>query len=113
MGVPLPRALGDAGEATLLIPHVIINKESLMPFAHIMVPPNVLTVEQRQAIVKGVTDVIASVEKLPASGRPLITVLISETSEGGWGVGGHGYKNEEFPELVEKGARTDPDVPRK
>jgi 4-oxalocrotonate tautomerase len=82
-----------------------------MPLAQIFVPRGALTLDQRRAIVKGVTDVLASVEKLPPSGRPFVTVLINEVADGGWGVAGHGYTLEEFPELIIKGARKDPDVP--
>ena len=83
-----------------------------MPLAQIYVPQGVLTLDQRRAIIKGVTDVIVSVEKLPPSARPYVTVLINEVPEGGWGVAGHGYVGAEFPELITKGARVDPDVPR-
>ena len=71
-----------------------------MPLAQIYVPQGALTLEQRRAMVKGVTDVIARVENLPDSGRPYVTVLIIETAEGGWGVAGHGYVLKEFPQLI-------------
>ena len=83
-----------------------------MPLAQIYVPEGILTLEQRRAIVKGVTEVIASVEKLPQTALPYVTVLINEVADGGWGVAGHGYVRSEFPELVTKGARTDPETPR-
>lgn len=82
-----------------------------MPLAQIYVPQGALTLEQRRAIIKGVTDVLVSVERLPPSGRPYVTVLINEVADGGWGVAGHGYVLQEFPELIVKGARTDPDTP--
>ena len=82
-----------------------------MPLAQIYVPQGALTLEQRRAIIKGVTDVLVSVERLPPSGRPYVTVLINEVADGGWGVAGHGYVKQEFPELIVKGARKDPDVP--
>jgi len=71
-----------------------------MPLAQIYVPQGALTLEQRRAMVKGVTDVIARVENLPDSGRPYVTVLIIETPDGGWGVAGHGYVLKEFPQLI-------------
>lgn len=83
-----------------------------MPLAQIYVPQGALTLDQRRAIVKGVTEVIASVEKLPPTALPYVTVLINEVPDGGWGVAGHGYVRSEFPELITKGPRTDPDVPR-
>jgi 4-oxalocrotonate tautomerase len=67
-----------------------------MRLAHIYVPQGALTLEQRRAIVKGVTTVLASVERLPASGLPYVTVLINEVADGGWGVAGHGYVLSEF-----------------
>jgi 4-oxalocrotonate tautomerase family enzyme len=83
-----------------------------MPLAQIYVPQGALTLEQRRAMIKGVTDVIASVEKLPPSARPYVTLLINEVPDGGWRVAGHGYAFSEIPELIQKGARTDPDAPR-
>ena len=83
-----------------------------MPLAHVCAPAGVLSLEQKRAMVKGITDVMMKVEGLPPSARPYVTVLISEVSDGGWGVAGHGYSLKEFPELIAKGARTDPDVPR-
>ena len=82
-----------------------------MPLAQIYVQQGALTLEQRRAIIKGVTDVIVSVEKLPPNARPYVTVLINEVPDGGWGVAGHGYLRSEIPELIQKGARVDPDVP--
>jgi 4-oxalocrotonate tautomerase len=83
-----------------------------MPLAQIYVPQGGLTLDQRRAIIKGVTDVIVSVGGLPPSARPYVTVLFNEVPDGGWGVAGHGYTRSEIPELIQKGARTDPDVPR-
>jgi 4-oxalocrotonate tautomerase len=82
-----------------------------MPFAQVFAPQGVLTLEQRREMVKGITDVMVRVEKLPPSALPYVTVLITEVADGGWGVAGHGYVKQEFPELIVKGARSDPDVP--
>ncbi len=71
-----------------------------MPLAQIYVPAGAINLEQRRAIIKGVTDVLAAVEGLPDSGRPFVTVLINEVADGGWGVAGHGYVLKEFPQLV-------------
>ena len=83
-----------------------------MPFAQVFAPQGVLTLEQRREMVKGITDVMVRVEKQPPSALPYVTVLITEVADGGWGVAGHGYVKQEFPELIVKGARTDPDVPK-
>ena len=71
-----------------------------MPLAQIFVPQGALTLEQKRAMIKGVTDVIAGVEGLPDSALPFVTVLINETPDGGWGVAGHGYLRTEFPQLI-------------
>jgi 4-oxalocrotonate tautomerase len=71
-----------------------------MPLAQIYVPEGALTLAQKRAMIKGVTDVIAGVEDLPDTGRPFVTVLIIETPNGGWGVAGHGYVLQEFPQLI-------------
>ena len=71
-----------------------------MPLAQIYVPQGVLNEQQRRAMVRGITDVIVSVEGLPPSALPFVTVLINEVPDGGWGVAGHGYTRTELPELV-------------
>ena len=60
-----------------------------MPFAQVFAPQGVLTLDQRREMVKGITDVMVRVEKLPPSALPYVTVLITEVAEGGWGVAGH------------------------
>jgi 4-oxalocrotonate tautomerase len=69
--------------------------------AMIMTPAGALTVAQRQAIVKGVTEVLVRVSGLGNAGRSRMVVLLSEVAEGGWGVGGHGYTKDELPGLVQ------------
>jgi phenylpyruvate tautomerase PptA (4-oxalocrotonate tautomerase family) len=57
-----------------------------MPIAKVYVPENVLTPQQRRDIVKGLHDVLLTVEK-----RPLDTptyVLISEVPARDWGFTG-------------------------
>jgi len=76
-----------------------------MPLAQIFVPEGALSLEQRRAMVRGVTEVIQSVEHLPDAALPYVTVLINEVPDGGWGIGGHGYQRSEFPELMTKGPR--------
>ena len=83
-----------------------------MPFAHVYAPAGVLSLEQKRDMIKGITEVMVKVERLPPSALPYVTVLITEVPDGGWGVAGHGYVLQEFPELITKGARTDPEVPR-
>jgi phenylpyruvate tautomerase PptA (4-oxalocrotonate tautomerase family) len=75
-------------------------------------PLGVLDLAKRRALVRGITDVLVKVQGLPASARPDLTVLVTDTTDGGWGVAGHAYVLAEFPELVTKGARVHPDTPR-
>jgi 4-oxalocrotonate tautomerase len=82
-----------------------------MPLAQVFIPQGVLSLDQRRDMVKGITEVMIKAEGLSPSARPYVTVLITEVADGGWGVGGHGYTREAFPELIVKGARTDPDIP--
>jgi 4-oxalocrotonate tautomerase len=60
-----------------------------MPVAKVYVPEGVLTPEQRRAIVKGIHDVINSVEKRPANAQTY--VLINEVPTGDWGNAGTVY----------------------
>ena len=60
-----------------------------MPVAKIYVPEGALTPEQRREIVKGIHDVINSVEKRPA--KSLTYVLINDVPTGDWGIAGSVY----------------------
>jgi phenylpyruvate tautomerase PptA (4-oxalocrotonate tautomerase family) len=54
----------------------------------LQVPTGVLTLEQKAAMIKGITDVLFNAMKLsPGPGR-LSFVQIIETAEGGFGVNG-------------------------
>ena len=60
-----------------------------MPVAKVYVPAGVLTANQRRDIVKGIHDVINSVEKRPPNAQTY--VLINEVPAGGWGNSGTVY----------------------
>jgi 4-oxalocrotonate tautomerase family enzyme len=60
-----------------------------MPVAKVYVPEGVLTPGQRRDIVKGIHDVINSVEKRPSNGQTY--VLINEVPAGDWGNAGTVY----------------------
>jgi len=60
-----------------------------MPVAKVYVPEGTLTPDQRREIVKGIHEVINSVEKRPPDG--LTYVLINEMPTGAWGVAGSVY----------------------
>jgi 4-oxalocrotonate tautomerase len=61
-----------------------------MPIAQVYVPEGTLTPDQRREIVKGIHEVIISVEKLPPTGQTY--VLINEVPSGHWGNAGTVYK---------------------
>jgi 4-oxalocrotonate tautomerase len=60
-----------------------------MPIAQVYVPEGTLTPDQRREIVKGIHDVIISVEKLPPTGQTY--VLINEVPSDHWGNAGTIY----------------------
>jgi 4-oxalocrotonate tautomerase len=71
-----------------------------MPFAHIMVPAGALSLAKKQKMVELVTDAIIAAEEAPPEVRDNVTVLVSETADGGWGIGGRGYTTVELGQLV-------------
>jgi hypothetical protein len=52
------------------------------------VPAGVLTLEQRSAMIKGITDVVLGAMKQPPDPAKRLFVQIFETAEGGFGVNG-------------------------
>ena len=52
------------------------------------VPAGVLTLEQRSAMIKGITDVVLSATNQPPDPAKRLFVQIFETVEGGFGVNG-------------------------
>ncbi len=74
--------------------------------AQISVPAGALSVQQRQAMVTGITKVLVDVTGARPAGLPYVTVLVAEAAEGGWGVAGHGHVRSELPGLV-----ADPPLP--
>jgi phenylpyruvate tautomerase PptA (4-oxalocrotonate tautomerase family) len=58
------------------------------PLVEFQVPAGVLTLAQKAAIIKGMTEVLVNVMKLPADAARKAFVQIFETSEGGFGVSG-------------------------
>jgi 4-oxalocrotonate tautomerase len=57
------------------------------PLVEIYVPAGVLTLEQKAAMIKGVTDVVLKATKLSDPARKSF-VQIFETADGGFGVNG-------------------------
>jgi phenylpyruvate tautomerase PptA (4-oxalocrotonate tautomerase family) len=58
------------------------------PVVELYVPAGVLTLEQRSAMIKGVTDVVFSAMKQQPDPAHRLFVEIIETAEGGFGVNG-------------------------
>ena len=58
------------------------------PLVELQVPPGVLTLEQKAAMIKGITEVVLKAMKLPPGPADISFVQIIETAEGGFGVNG-------------------------
>jgi hypothetical protein len=58
------------------------------PLVELQVPVGVLTLEQKAAMIKGITDVVFNAIKLAPGPARLSFVQIIETAEGGFGVNG-------------------------
>jgi len=58
------------------------------PLVELYVPAGALTIEQRSAMIKGITDVVLSATKQPPDPAKRLFVQIIETAEGGFGVNG-------------------------
>jgi phenylpyruvate tautomerase PptA (4-oxalocrotonate tautomerase family) len=61
------------------------------PLVALQVPPGVLTLEQKAALIQGITDVVATATQLPPERARRLFVQIFEAAEGGFGVGGKVY----------------------
>ena len=61
------------------------------PLVELHVPAGVLTVEQRGAMIKGVTEVILEAWGQPLDPAKKVFVEILETAEGGYGVNGQAF----------------------
>jgi phenylpyruvate tautomerase PptA (4-oxalocrotonate tautomerase family) len=58
------------------------------PLAELHFPAGLLSLEQKAAMIKGVSDVLLKATKLPPDQAGKLWVQIFETVEGGWGFGG-------------------------
>jgi phenylpyruvate tautomerase PptA (4-oxalocrotonate tautomerase family) len=58
------------------------------PLAELHFPAGALSVEQKAAMIKGVTEVLIKATKLAPDQANKLWVQIFETAEGGWGFGG-------------------------
>ena len=74
----VPRALADTSTA----------ESCGAPLVDLHVPAGVLTLEQRSAMIKGITDVVLGETKQPPDPAKRLFVQIFETAEVGFGVNG-------------------------
>src|SRR6516162_4476687 len=61
------------------------------PLVEVHVPAGVLTLEQKSAMIKGITDVVLGATKQPPDPAKKLFVQIFETPEGGFGVNGQAF----------------------
>ena len=61
------------------------------PLVELHVPAGILTIEQRGAMIKGVTEVIVEALGQPLDPAKRLFVEILETAEGGYGVNGQAF----------------------
>ena len=61
------------------------------PLVELQVPAGVLTLEQKAAMIKGITDVVLKATQTPADPARKSFVQIFETAEGGFGVNGQAF----------------------
>ena len=67
------------------------------PVVELYVPAGALSLEQRAAMIKGVTDVVLGAVKMPPDPARRLFVEIIETAEGGWGVNGQVFVPRKHP----------------
>jgi phenylpyruvate tautomerase PptA (4-oxalocrotonate tautomerase family) len=61
------------------------------PLVELQVPAGVLTLEQKAAMIRGITDVVMKATRIPADPARKSFVQIFETAEGGFGVNGQPF----------------------
>jgi phenylpyruvate tautomerase PptA (4-oxalocrotonate tautomerase family) len=61
------------------------------PLVELQVPAGILSLEQKAAMIKGITDVVMKATQTPADPARKSFVQIIETAEGGFGVNGQPY----------------------
>ena len=69
-----------------------------MPFVNIKLIEGVFNQEQKQEMIKRVTDTMVSIEG--ENMRPVTWVVVEEVKSGDWGIGGKGYTAEEVKALA-------------
>jgi len=69
-----------------------------MPFVNIKLLEGVFNKEQKQEMIKKVTDTMVSIEG--ENMRPITWVVVEEVKSGDWGIAGKGYTTEEVLALA-------------
>jgi 4-oxalocrotonate tautomerase len=64
-----------------------------MPVVHVSIPEGTFSAQQKQELVARITDALVDIEQVPEV-RQFVNVLISEVTDGGWGVGGQVFTKE-------------------
>jgi len=84
-----------AGSGVLATPSVAAEAAPVSsfgaPLVELHVPAGILTVEQRGAMIKGITEVIVEALGQPLDPAKRLFVEIFETAEGGYGVNGQAF----------------------
>jgi 4-oxalocrotonate tautomerase len=81
-------AVGTLAGAPSVLADTVAAGNFGAPLVEVHVPAGVLTLEQRSAMIKGITDVVLGATKQPPDPARRLFVQIFETAEGGFGVNG-------------------------
>ncbi|MFB9237683.1 4-oxalocrotonate tautomerase family protein [Plantactinospora siamensis] len=73
-----------------------------MPLVNVRVIEGVFTPEQKQEMVRAITDTMVAIEG--ESLRPVTWVLVEEVRSGDWGIGGKGLTTEDVHALQRQSA---------
>jgi phenylpyruvate tautomerase PptA (4-oxalocrotonate tautomerase family) len=81
-------AAGTVAGAAPALADTVTPPDYGAPLVELHFPAGLLSLEQKAAMIKGVSDVMLSVVKVPADQARKLWVQIFETAEGGWGFDG-------------------------
>jgi phenylpyruvate tautomerase PptA (4-oxalocrotonate tautomerase family) len=81
-------AAGAASGVSPVLADTVAGANFGAPLVELQVPAGVLTLEQKAAMISGITDVVLKATKLPPDPARKSFVQIFETAEGGFGVNG-------------------------
>lgn len=75
------------------IPEAVTQQEAVMPFIQVKVIENVFTPEQKQQIVRALTDAMVQVEG--ENMRPVTWCVLEEVKSGSWAIAGNPFTSED------------------